>query len=89
MKSGKSGIFVIATLIISCLVSPAFAEKAYLSDIAITTNSNHLVVYLKVNNCFTEEMDRAIKSGILTTFNFFIQLHERRKYWWDSKNASL
>ena len=89
MEKGKVRFVVIATLIISCLVSPAFAEKAYLSDIAITTNSNHLVVYLRVNNCFTEEMDRAIDSGILTTFNFFIQLYERRNYWWDSKIASL
>ena len=82
-------VIVIAILIIPCLASPASAEKAYLSDIAITTNSNHLVVYLTVNQCFTEEMNRAIESGILTTFNFFIHLYERRQYWWDRKIASL
>jgi hypothetical protein len=91
MKNDKLSILVIVIAILSlpCLVSTASAEKAYLSDIAITTNSNHLVVYLMVNQCFTEEMNRAIESGILTTFNFFIHLYERRQYWWDRKIASL
>jgi hypothetical protein len=70
-------------------VAPAMAKDAYLSDFVVTNTRDHLLVYFKVNNCFTPEMNNAIESGIETTFTFFVQLHEKRDLLWDKKIADL
>jgi hypothetical protein len=67
----------------------AMAKDAYLSDFVVTNTRDHLLVYFKVNNCFTPEMNNAIESGIETSFTFFVQLHEKRDLIWDRKIADL
>jgi len=42
-----------------------------------------------VTGCFTEEMEKAIENGIVTTFTFFIKLYETRTLWWDKNIADL
>ena len=68
---------------------PAVAKEAYLSDFVVTNTRDHLLIYFKVNNCFTPEMNNAIESGIETTFTFFVQLNEKRDLIWDKKIADL
>ncbi|MGE5840940.1 MAG: DUF4390 domain-containing protein [Deltaproteobacteria bacterium] len=68
---------------------PAMAKDAYLSDFVVTNTRDHLLVYFKVDNCFTPEMNTAIESGIETTFTFFVQLDEKRDLIWDRKIADL
>ena len=68
---------------------PAMAKEAYLSDFVVTNTRDHLLIYFKVNNCFTPEMNNAIESGIETTFTFFVQLSEKRDLIWDKKIADL
>ena len=68
---------------------PVMAEQAYLSDIVVTNNRDNLLVYFTVNNCFTADMNRAIESGLDTTFTFFVDLYERRDFWWDRKIKSI
>lgn len=72
-------------LIILFLVSGQLvhAGKAYLSDIVVTNTDEHLLVYFTVEECFTPDMISAIRSGIPTTFTFYVQLNERRELWWD------
>jgi hypothetical protein len=69
------------------LTIPAQAKPAYLSDVVVTNTRDHLLVYFSVNDCFTAEMNRAIESGIETTFTFYIRLYGKRDYWWDMKLA--
>ena len=69
---------------------PAFAAKAILKDIEVTnTDESHLLLYFKVAGCFTEDMEKAIGSGINTTFNFFVRVYEVRDLWWDKKLADV
>ena len=68
---------------------PAVAKEAYLSDFVVTNTRDHLLIYFKVNNCFTPEMNNAIESGIETTFTFFVQINEKRDLIWDKKIADL
>ena len=89
MKTRKTRLRIIAFLLIMQLAVPALAEDAYLSDIVVTNTRDHLLVYFSVNNCFTLEMNRAIESGLNTTFTFFITLHEKRNFWWDRQIADL
>lgn len=71
------------------LTPPAFARGAYISDVVVTNNRDYLLLYFGVKDCFTIEMDRAIGSGIDTTFTFFVKLYEKRDYWWDKKIADV
>jgi len=89
MKKGKTGLLIIILFFVIPFDMPAFAEQAYLSDIVVTNTRDHLLVYFSVNDCFTIEMNRAIGSGIDTTFRFFVKLYEKRNYWWDRKITDM
>ena len=86
---GKTGLLAIIFLIILQLATPVLAEQANLSDIVVTNTRKHLLVYFSVNDCFTTEMNRAIETGLNTTFTFYIILEEKRDFWWDKKMADI
>jgi hypothetical protein len=46
-------------------------------------------VSFEVENCFTERMEEAIRSGIRTTFTFYIDLYQKRSWWKDRKVDSV
>lgn len=65
------------------------AENAGIKDILVTNNSTHLLVYARVTNCFTKDMDAAIRAGIPTTFTFLLELYQVRPRWLDNKLIRL
>jgi hypothetical protein len=83
-KSGKRSLSVTFFIILQLAV-PARAQDACLSSIQSTYSKDQLLVSFTVNNCFTDDMNRAIESGIDTTFTFFVKLYEKRDLWWDKK----
>lgn len=85
LKSALVLIFSISLL----FAVPARAEEARLTDIVITNTRDDLLLYFTVTGCFTEEMEKAIENGIVTTFTFFIKLYETRTLWWDKNIADL
>jgi hypothetical protein len=87
--SGLKAAMAIVFLSISILTTLANAEEARLTDIVVTCNEDHLLVYFNVKNCFTEDLNKAIESGINTTFTFFISLYQIRDIQWDKKMADL
>jgi hypothetical protein len=79
---------LLAGIIFALLIqsaSTALAAKAFLSDIVVTNTRDDLLVYFTVNNCFTPEMNRAIESGLNTTFTFFVKLYEKQAFRPDRK----
>ncbi len=89
MEKGKRTLLIVFILIVTLWVTPALAEKAYLSDIVITNGQDHLLVYFTVEECFTPEMNSAIENGIETTFTFFVKLFEKIELSWDKKISDL
>jgi len=87
MRGLKS--LLLMTILFVAWAVPAMAKEAYLSDFVVTNTRDHLLIYFKVNNCFTPEMNNAIESGIETTFTFFVQINEKRDLIWDKKIADL
>jgi hypothetical protein len=69
--------------------SPLHAENAGIRDLLVTNNSTHLLVYARVMNCFTTEMEAAILAGIPTTFTFLVDLYQVRAWWLDKKHIRL
>jgi hypothetical protein len=64
---------------------PLSAENAEIRDLLVTNNANHVLVYAKVMNCFTKDIEAAILAGVPTTFTFFIDLLQQRSWWLDRK----
>ena len=89
MEKGKTTLLMISILIATQWAVPALAEKAYLSDIVVTKDRDHLLVYFTVKECFTAEMNKAIENGIETTFTFFVRLYEKTEFWWDKRIIDL
>jgi len=87
-RKARSASVIIFTICL-LLSSPVWAEKAGIADIMLNTTKDDLLVHFKVTNCFTEEMEKAIKNGINTTFTFFIELYEVIDFQLDKKIADL
>lgn len=86
-NAAKTQLIVCLLLLFSAM--PAYAKQAILKEITVTKAANHLLLYFTVSDCFTEEMEEAINSGINTTFIFFIRIHEVRTFWLDKKIESI
>ena len=86
-KTGK--LFVLALLVVLALTTVLGARQAQISDIIVTNNQDHLLVYFYTKGCFTPEMNKAIMSGIPTTFNFFLELYKPRSFWPNKKLVAL
>jgi hypothetical protein len=71
------------------LPGPSSAGEARLDDIIVTNTKDHLIVYFNVEDCFTEDMNRAIMNGIPAKFTFIIKLYEVRDVWFDRKIADI
>ncbi len=85
MAQMKTGLLFLILLLIVAWVPPVSGKEVYLADIALAEDGESLLVSFRVGECFTEEMNRAIESGINTTFTYFIGLYEKRNMWWDRK----
>jgi len=90
MKTLPKGLLLLFPLMLLVFApSPVCGRQARLSDIVVTNAAEHLIVYFSVEDCFTAEMIQAIESGLPTTFTFYVQLDERRDFWWDRTVAEL
>ncbi|MFZ4439131.1 MAG: DUF4390 domain-containing protein [Syntrophales bacterium] len=54
-------------------------------DLLVTNNASHLLVYERVTNCFTKDIEAAILAGVPTTFTFILELFQERSGWLDKK----
>jgi len=91
----NSYVKIIFVWIFCCLLQvslsavPAGAGEAFIKDIGVSNSNSHLLIRFTVADCFTEEMKKAIDSGIATTFNFSVIVSEVRDLWWDKKIADI
>ena len=66
------------------------AENAEIHDLLVTNNANHILVYAKVTNCFTKDIEAAILAGVPTTFTFIVDFFQQRSdVWLDRKVARV
>lgn len=80
---------IILLLFFPFLPGLSSAREARLDDIIVTNTKDHLLVYFNVEDCFTEDMNRAIMNGIPTKFTFIVKLYEVRNAWFDRKAADI
>lgn len=85
MNQRKTGLFVFFLLLIVAWALSASAKEAELADIVLAEDGESLLVSFRVTECFTDEMNKAIESGINTTFTYFVGLYEKKNMWRDRK----
>ncbi|MDM8541716.1 DUF4390 domain-containing protein [Desulfococcaceae bacterium HSG9] len=60
-----------------------------MSNINVTNTRDHLLIYLTVKGAFTEKIEKAILSGVPTTFSYVITLDKVRDLWFDQQIVDL
>lgn len=89
MKKKSNVVIGLVFLFFLSFHSPLQARNAEIKDSLVTNNATHLLVYARVINCFTSEMEAAILAGIPTTFTFLVDLYQVRARWLDKKLIRL
>jgi hypothetical protein len=67
----------------------AFCQKASVKEVSLKASNGVWKVSFCIEGCFTDKMEEAIKTGIRTTFTFYLQLYQKRSWWKDRKVASI
>ena len=67
----------------------AYAQDATLNNIIVNNTRDDLLLFLEVEGAFREKLEKAILSGVPTTFSFFVTLHRDRSFWLDEKIADI
>jgi hypothetical protein len=89
-KIRYSFVLQLVTLaLILSLVSGLWAKQAQITDIIVTNNQEQLLVYFNTKGCFTPEMNKAILSGIPTTFTFLLEIYKPRSFWPNKKLSAV
>lgn len=83
-----------AVFLILCLFpgffSCSYQEKnAKITDFLVTSSAENVLVYARVTNCFTKDMESAILAGVPTTFTFLVDLYQKRTHWFDKRISQL
>ncbi len=87
-------IFSIAifTSLFSIIAAPAFGDSSMdpaVDKVNIINKSDSVQVSFEVKNAFTKDIEDGIKSGIPTTFTFFIEILQKQDLWFDEKLAEM
>lgn len=68
---------IIVALVLILLPFSAFSEQARIKNTLITDNKKELLIYFRVEGCFSSKIEEAIQSGIPTTFIYKIVLYNK------------
>lgn len=87
-------IFSIAifTSLFSIIAVPAFGDSSKVpavDKVNIINKTDSVQVSFEVKNAFTKDIEDGIKSGIPTTFTFFIEILQKQGLWFDEKLAEM
>jgi len=78
---------IFLVFLLPMMVSPLLAESAEIHDILVTNNASHVLVYARVTDGFTKDIEAAILAGVPTTFTYYLDLFQER-FWWLDRNLS-
>ena len=61
----------------------SYALEPKITDLLVTNTPGSVLVYFRVINCFTKDMEEAVFAGIPVTFTYTAELYQERSYWTD------
>ena len=65
------------------------AGEAGIEELVVTNSAHDLLLYFRVKNAVTPEMEQAVKSGMPLTLAFFVELRRQRSGWLDLQVLGL
>jgi hypothetical protein len=74
-------------LLLLSVPAPAEARQAAIDEIVVSNSDRYALLYAKVVNGVTPEMETALQNGVPVTFSFFVELYKLRKPWPDQRVA--
>jgi len=86
---------VLFAIFLICCLFPGFLscshqeKDAKITDFLVTSSAENVLVYARVTNCFTKDMESAILAGVPTTFTFLVDLYQKRTHWFDKRISPL
>ena len=80
---------ILLNLILLAIPSYSFANNTVIRNISISNSSTYLHVQFQLSNSFNKKMEEAIKTGIPTTFKYYINLYQQRSLWNDNLLTSF
>lgn len=83
----KIWIFLLCLLVI--IPETSFAQAAKLTNIAITRHNDQLLFKINLDGAFTDDMKKAITSGIATSFSFYINLYKVNNLLFNNKISEI
>ncbi|MBU0730849.1 MAG: DUF4390 domain-containing protein [Proteobacteria bacterium] len=85
VRIGKYKIFHAAVALLLCIFLWAIAIPAAdaadgtaISDIVVANSRAEILLYCKVVNAFTTEMEKGIRNGIPATFTFYVDVYSNK-----------
>ena len=66
-----------------------WGQDARITNVIVTNTRDDLILYFRVQGCFTDDLQQAILNGVPTTFTFLASLDQVRNFWKDKNLASL
>ena len=81
-------LFWVIFLILFLSLGQIFAIGAELTNIVVKNDREDLVIDLTIQGVFTNEMKKALLSGIPVSFTFMVILYKVNDFWFDEKAAS-
>ncbi|MBU3946775.1 MAG: DUF4390 domain-containing protein [Proteobacteria bacterium] len=85
----KHKSWILLLLLLIFIPGTSFAQVAKLSNIAITRQKDQLLFKMNLDGAFTEDMKKAIASGITTSFTFNINLYKVNSLWFSDKISEM
>ena len=78
---------IFAVMCFLCLPGKSSAVEPVIKDILISNNTENVLLYARLADCFKPDMESAILTGVPTVFTLQMDVYQERPYLWD-KNIS-
>ena len=89
LKIGLCMICCCLALAVIIPVSTAVSAKADIQprmvDILITSNTENVLLYARLMDCFKKEMESAIMAGVPAVFTIALDVYQERSYIWNKR----
>ncbi|MFH7319211.1 DUF4390 domain-containing protein [Desulfurivibrio sp. D14AmB] len=92
MGGGLRNWLALALLLVLACAWPPWAraaDEAGIEELVVTNSAHELLLYFRVKNAVTPEMEQAVKSGLPLTLTFFVELYRQRSGWLDLQVLGL
>jgi len=87
IPGGMFCLSIFAVMCFLCLPGKSSAVEPVIKDILISNNTENVLLYARLADCFKPDMESAILTGVPTVFTLQMDVYQERPYLWD-KNIS-